>query len=543
MDKYNKELIKTRKTNKEDKRQEIRKNMEKSSRLLDNYYNPKIHKKNWEPSGKVSERNKYTYGDTGLGFNLKDIKVTQNEKTAKLANTQTHFLEFDFLENNDIIITIEHCARCEEHLNHTNHYNDIYKNIAKLLQLCINIRFPFIKVHLKPIDPSNKKQNLLGAFEVQLGMKINDQLSIILLFSKLKTNQWPNFHNILNKINDLVPALNIKCTVYDKEEGVDSEISGIDNYNSSNFMSVTNNNIDNKSLLALPSKYENIKINLYSFRSEQIELYCKEAFDQLDLIYNPKRKVEIYYEEQNSKTNNNNIMNKTNIDNNKSNMTQKTYFSRPQSDTSLYNFNSSKKNSSFSFLNQIKRGEVIEDTGLVERLKGKLLSSGYTDKSGNLSFENVPYDSYLIEVENNKSFLSCGMLLQFQKIFNVSSNKSTDGRYNLNKIFGLRRQVDSFVEVFLFSKGKNNQNDQNDITGINLIDGATVTLIKKFFDSGDGGNMDEFSLTENKNIKGRYEIITVPGDAELNVMKNGYETITKDIHLRAGINKINIELV
>ena len=539
MEKYNKELIQTRKKKEENKRQAIRKNIEKSSRLLDNYYNPKIHKKNWEPSGKVSERNKYTYGDTGLGFNIKDVKVTQNEKTAKNINTQTHFLEFDFLENNDVIITIQHCAQCEEHLNHTNHINDIYKNIAKLLQLCINIRFPFIKVHLKPIDPTNKKQNLLGAFEVQLGMKINDELSIIPLFSKLKTNQWPNFHNILNKINTLVPALNIKCTIFDKEEGVDSEISGIDNYNSSNFMSVTNNNIDNKSLLALPSKYENIKVNLYSFKSEQIESYCREACDQLDNIYNAKKKIENYYEEQNSKTNTN-FMSKTIYDNNKSNITQKTYFSRPQSDTSYNNFNYSKKNTSFSFLNQIKRGEVIEDLGLVDRIKGKLLSSGYTDKNGNLSFENVPYDSYLIEIENSKSFLACGMLLQFQKIFPVSSAKSSDGRYNLNKIFGLRRQVDSFVEVFLFSKGKKNQND---FTGINLIEGATVTLVKKFFDSGDGGNVDEFELTENKNIKGRYEIITVPGHAELNVVKNGYENITKEINLRAGINKINIELV
>ena len=50
-EKLSKELIKLRKGNKEEKIQQIRKNMEKSSRLLDNYYNPKIHNKNWQPNG------------------------------------------------------------------------------------------------------------------------------------------------------------------------------------------------------------------------------------------------------------------------------------------------------------------------------------------------------------------------------------------------------------------------------------------------------------------------------------------------------------
>ena len=36
---------------KEEKRQLLRKENEKTSRFLDNYYNPNIHKKIWEPSG------------------------------------------------------------------------------------------------------------------------------------------------------------------------------------------------------------------------------------------------------------------------------------------------------------------------------------------------------------------------------------------------------------------------------------------------------------------------------------------------------------
>ena len=509
----------------------------KSTRFQDNYYNPKLHQRIWEPSGKVKEKNKYTYGDTGLGYNLEDTNVIQKEKST-LNKTQTHFLEFDFMENNDIIITIEHCSNCEQHLNHTNHINDIYKNISKLLQLCISIRFPFIKVHLKPIDTSNKQPNKLGALEVQLAMKIDDKQTILTLFSKLNSNHWPNFNNILNKINSIVPVLNIKCTVYDKED--DIENNSVINNNIS-ILKGMNNNIGNDALLAFPSKYENIKINLYSLKNSQIEQYCQEAANQLEIAFNPKKRAEAYYEEQNSKINgnNNNIKNILNL-------TQRTLSSRPQSgnkNKSINNtFNYSKKNAStFSFLNQSKRGDVIEDISLVNQLKGKFLSSGYTDKSGNLFFENVPYDSYLLEVENNKNFLGCGMVVQFQKLYsniknNNKSNISENGNYIIKKIIGLKRQIDAYVEVFLFSKGKN---ENNDFTGINLISGARVMLVKKFFDSGDivSGNVNEFDLEENKNIKGRYEIVTVPGEAKLNIFKNGYENVYKQIILKMELIK------
>ena len=529
-------------------------NQEKSTRFQESYFNPKLHKHNWEPSGKFKEKKKYTYSDAGLGFNIGEPKIiNQNNANALIKKTPTHFLEFDFLENNDIIIIIEHCSNCEEHLNHTNHVNNIYKNISKLLQLCINLRYPFIKVYLKPIDINNKSINKLGALEVQLGMKINDNKTITTLFSKLNCNQWPNFNNILNKINSIVPLIDIKCTVYDKEEDVDNNNNSIDNNN----INLNDNNDENnikikndKISLALPSKYENIKINLYSLKNKQIESYCKEASNQIDIAFNPKRKTEIYYEEQKKNDiniNNNNGFNNQSKISNKLNLTQKLTkpesFMKNQSISNTFNY-SIKNNSTTSFFNYSKKTDLIEDLSLVNDLKGKLLSTGYVDKSGILIFENVPYDSYLIEVESSKVFLGCGMPILFQKIYNKnnsqnSANKSTNN-YLLNKIFGLKRQIDAFVEVYLFSK-----NEKNDFSGINLISDAKVVLIKKFFESGDivSGNVDELELEENKNIKGRYEIVTEAGDAELNVSKKGYENIYKKIKLKNGINKINIELV
>ena len=72
----------------------------KSTRFQDNYFNTKLHKHNWEPSGKYKEKGKYTYGDSGLGFNLGEKNITKQNDKKNANKTQTHFLEFDFLENN-----------------------------------------------------------------------------------------------------------------------------------------------------------------------------------------------------------------------------------------------------------------------------------------------------------------------------------------------------------------------------------------------------------------------------------------------------------
>jgi hypothetical protein len=291
----------------------MRKENEKSSRLIDNYYNPNIHKKIWEPSGTIKEKNKYVYGDSGLAHIINDPDYLARENNKQKYKEPIHFLEFDFLEENDIIVIIEHCANCEKHINHTNHNNDIFKYITKLLQACINLRFPFIKVYLKPIDTSNNIINRIGAFEIQLGMKINNKTTITTLFSKLNTGQWPNFHNILNKINSYVPAFNFKFQIYDKEAGDYSESSILES--SVNESKAENKNNNNNELFKMPSKYENVKINLYSYNCEQIENCCKEASSALEMVFNSKKRMEVYHETQSETNNNllpNNNLNMTN---------------------------------------------------------------------------------------------------------------------------------------------------------------------------------------------------------------------------------------
>ena len=85
------------------------------------------------------------------------------------------------------------------------------------------------------------------------------------------------FSCILNKIGDIVPIFSLKCVLYDEDEGV--ETGGNDN----------NNELNNN--LLIPTKFQNIKINLYSFVNEQIEFNRYEVADSLDQIYNTKRKL------------------------------------------------------------------------------------------------------------------------------------------------------------------------------------------------------------------------------------------------------------
>lgn len=49
-------------------------------------------------------------------------------------------------------------------------------------------------------------------------------------------------------------------------------------------------------------------------------------------------------------------------------------------------------------------------------------------------------------------------------------------------------------------------------------------------------------MPESKKIEGRYDIITIPGRYILEVYKNGYDFVRKEIELISGENNINIDL-
>ena len=66
------------------------------------------------------------------------------------------------------MITIEHCASCEEHKYITQHQTDaVFKELALNYGRIIRERFPFIKVYLKPIDVEIVKNTIYRIPKVQ----------------------------------------------------------------------------------------------------------------------------------------------------------------------------------------------------------------------------------------------------------------------------------------------------------------------------------------------------------------------------------------
>jgi len=98
----------------ETERQKYRKQHMKSYRFLDNYYNANIHKKNWNPNGLYITKKNYVFGgDTGLSHyyeneNVLEKNVVKPKSEEKIKVKPRNFIEFDYIEENEIVITIEH---------------------------------------------------------------------------------------------------------------------------------------------------------------------------------------------------------------------------------------------------------------------------------------------------------------------------------------------------------------------------------------------------------------------------------------------------
>jgi hypothetical protein len=175
--------------------------------------------------------------------------------------------------------------------------------------------------------------------------------------------------------------------------------------------------------------------------------------------------------------------------------------------------------------------DIIEDKELIQKFKGQFIMSAYTDKSGTACFQNIPYDTYLIEIEDNKNFLSCASAVRFNKILEHISTNDNNSVNTVNapiistfsKFLGLRRQTDSFVEIFIYF----NISQQPEEYNLQLITGSEVILKRCTDNIMDNAlfeaSENKLTVKENKIIKGRYEIVTVPGRYIMEICKNGYD--------------------
>ena len=628
---------------KDNERQKMRKENNNFSNLIDNYYNSEIHPRSWWPNGGLIIKRRYKYTGIGLDHFYEKNNVEQLEtvediklKEKKDVDYLVKFQEFENIKYNEYMITIEHCASCQEHKYITQHQSDtIFKELALSYQKIIRERFPFIKVYLKPIDveivknktfvipkvernggPRPKipslntkfKQCRIGAFEIQIATR-DEKGNLIqrIIHSKLKTKKFPDVNTVLKKIVSFMPKFKLKLILFDKEDYEEIE------------------------------KMDNIQVNLYLCNSKLIQEVTDTAKMQVLNFTSPTRRL-LMMKEQRFKLQQQNFMKNKNIFRKKQffsplstqritsaapkktrGMTENnsTKMLRPISSMS-YNFNDKfyennklkqnpfwlksenvnnrelKENRlSFSTMEATRR--ICKDINIQEKLKkqkGALIKRKYskvdesykyneqnlidddkndedaeTSESVTLYFDDIPYDTYIIETIENSNFRGSLTLLRFNEI---KPNKD----HLITKYIGLWHQEKAILNIHLYTeKEKTDNNIQNN--GIennynsNIIMPNQERRIRPPSSnqrrrSPNHENNSEIRyeqepiLTGSINISnaedpnsrykvhpngnGIYEYKTTPGEYKLEVTNKDYEKIVMKVLLKSGLNTINIKM-
>ena len=602
----------------EKKRQLLRKKTNNFSNQIDNYYFPKFHQRSWWPNGEYIIKRRYNY--TGIGLehvyeknNVEQLKTIEDkeDKEKKDADYLKDFTEYNNLKPNEYIITIEHCASCEEHKNITQHQTDtIFKELAIKYQKIIQERFPFIKVFLKPIDveivknikfrlPKVKengkshppypkinnqfKQCRIGAFEIQIATLTEKNEKLIrIIHSKLKTKKFPDVNTVLKKIVSFMPKFNLKLILYDKEDYEELE------------------------------KMNNIQVNLYLCNSNIIKEVGESTQEQVLNFTSPGRRLLMLREQRLKqqqtfvKSDNKKGLNFSPISSPRitSAMPQKhrgisarsnSYLVRPSS-TSNYNINnklieSSKSriksgnnlgltsiiNGSDKFTNSYesfyKIGKEINNNATLKSQRGALIKRKFSkietnenpkensedeesSESVTLFFEDLPYDTYIIETIENSNFQGSLTLLKFNEL-NIDKNGF------VTKYIGLWHQENAILNIHLYTEkekkiplenngiesNNNIGNDDNkdiirpssnpnDQYEIRLEQEPIITGSINISDADDPNS--RYKVYPNS--KGIYEYKTIPGEYKLEVYNEDYEKIVMKILLKCGLNTINIKL-
>ena len=560
-------------------RQKLRKKLHPVTRELDNFFNHKLHQRGWWPSGLFLRKQYYYYAQPGLGCyyeknNVEQLKDLGELKKETKKNILKNFIEYNYVEDNQYVITIEYCSNCEEHITHTFHSAEVYKNYAISLQKCILLRFPFIKVILKPIETDILKQEhyklpkvdlfgnsekkyvndkfkdvRIGAFEIQICYKkVGTEIKKALLHSKLQTKQFPEITKILDKIVNYLPNFTGQIITYEKEEEIEN--------------SKKNNNSED---IYAKGFLEGLQINIYLLNNPRIKAISTEAWNNIQTQQDPHKRQLMMKEQK--------LLTKENMFKNNSIMNMKANKIRPLSSISGYkslgklrksqsaknierpstsktfllgnnNRNISNINNtsmlSSSLMHKNTMNNYILDKNEANNLKGKLILTKYTNSEGHIDIGPLPYDSYFIEVQESRQYRSIGFVLKFNTLNLKNKNF-------IKKYIGLFIQENSFIQLNIYEVNK----DKNGVEDPVHLGQAKVTLKRLYNDDQD--NLDnnfeneensEFKITLNEkaNAPGIFEHTVTPGQYLLEVQKENYETIRKFIELEKGSNTINVEM-
>ena len=550
----------------------FRKKNNKVSNRLDGSYCPKIHTRAWYPNGEYIIKRRYNYTESGLEHFYEKNNVEQ-KKSIDLPLTKKKdveylqdFLEYEKAKPGEYIITIEYCSSCEEHSNITQHSSDtIFKDLALKYQKIIKERFPFITVILKPIDveivksdayklpkvlknggeyqdnfPINNqfKPCRIGAFEIQISTIKNKIIDKRIIHSKLKTKKFPNVTNVLDKIVSFMPQFKLNLVLYDKEDYEDLE------------------------------KMNGIQVNIYLCKSNIVKEVGESTEEQVMNFTSPGRRLDMLRmhklaKEQNLFKNADSLFFKKNKRILSSFPGKYRGFSATSSISSrpvtTAKFNIKSENFSENEENENENdNEDLINEEILKSQKGTLIKKKFSkveknenenqqedderSESVTLKFDNLSYDTYIIETVENCNFQSSWTLLKFNQINNNSGE--------ITKYIGLWHQKKAILHIHLFMEkeiyvpNNNNENNENNIVNgnenmIKKYDQEPVTDATITISTADDPN-SRYKVYPN--IKGIYEYMTKPGEYKLEIIKQDCEKIVEKIKIQCGLNTKNIKL-
>ena len=549
----------------ENKRQIFLKDLFKVTNQVPNYYSPKYHKRSWWPNGKYLIKRRYNYTQSGLEHyyeknNVEQLNPIKNsdlyemkrENIFKREDKLKDFKEYDNITPGNFIITIEYCSSCEEHFNITQHgVDNIFRDLAIKFQKIITERFSFIKVFLKPIDvdivkniefkiklPDKNggayppfpaineqfKECKIGAFEIQITTKDSKgNLIKKMLHSKLKTKKFPIVENVLDKIAAMMPLFNLNLILFDQEDYQELD------------------------------KMNGIEVNIYLSNSHIIKNLSDSIREQVNNFIKPGRRLEMIqrlkiFKEQNYIKTDNNIMDNNifhTINNNYNNRSIKSSFIRrkthSKSKTKNLGLNTEIFSSTNSGLSSDFKGQSIQEYKYLKSQRGLLMQKLYSKVDDNISkedflnssesvslkFNQLPYDTYIIETKENSNFQSSITLLKFNEI-NIDNNGQ------ITKYIGLWHQQKAILNILLYKEidiiDKENNKIKKDQIPIN-------TSIITISDADDPNS--RYQVTRSNGI---YRYKTQPGEYKLEIDTKDYERDVRKIKLNPGLNKLNIKL-
>ena len=485
------------------------------------------------------------------------------------------------------------------------------------VEIVRNEKFRFPKIDNGGVYPSYPdinskfKQCRIGAFEIQIATKNEkDEKIVRIIHSKLKTKRFPDVNTVLKKIVSFMPKFNLKLILYDKEDYEDLEKM---------------NNIQINLYLC----NSNIIKEVMDSTQEQVLNFISPG-RRLLMIKKKKLKQEQNFNRNDAVLDKNNMTGSTtNLNNftstypprifsalpNKvrgiSASRSSSYMARPSSTNYLNNNKNNNMIESFKYksnqnnlgmssiigtdrLNNslesfYKIGKEINNQKLLKNQLGDLIKRKFSkidnnklkneNSKGNdedeessesvtVFFDELPYDTYIIETIENSNFQGSLTLLKFNDL-------NSDNNGIITKYIGLWHQENAILNIHLYTekekkvpidKNGNENNEVNVITNkekkivrppssnqrrvinnnnnnkenyeIRIEQEPIITGSINISDADDPNS--RYKVYPNK--RGVYEYKTLPGEYKLEVYNEDYEKIVMKVLLKCGLNTLNIKL-